>query len=175
MRQSRIAKQQKDIRAAALITMAYGRALLASGSADDYLAYIEEAQVLASEKSNPSIAAMLAAVQSHAVGQAGYLPRALSLNGAALERVEQIASADSATLGFDPKYWLRTLRARYLLLTNEAIAAEKQLDNLLRAPQKMRMWYIASWPWEFALTQRRSIGMLHGQGMRPMNWSKCPT
>jgi class 3 adenylate cyclase/tetratricopeptide (TPR) repeat protein len=126
-----IAKQQRDVRAAALITMAYGRVLLATGSADDYLAYIEEAQVLSSEKSNPSVEAMLAAVQSHAVGQAGFLPRALALNEAALKHVEQIEPTDKRMLGFDPKYWLWALRARYLLQTNDPIGAEQQLQKLL--------------------------------------------
>lgn len=128
-----IAKQQKDVRAAALVTMAYGRALLAAGSADDYLAYIEEAQVFSSEKCNPSVEAMLAAVQSHAVGQAGFLPRALALNGTALKNVERIEPPDRRMLGFDPKYWLWALRARYLLLTDDPIGAEQQLDNLLES------------------------------------------
>ncbi len=74
---------------------------------------------------------MLVTVQSHAVGLAGFLHRALSLNGAALERVDQIESTDLRTLGFDPKYWLWALRARYLLLTNDTIGAEQQLDKLL--------------------------------------------
>jgi tetratricopeptide (TPR) repeat protein len=132
-----IAKQQKDVRAAALVTMAYGRALLAAGSADDYLAYIEEAQVLSSEKYNASVEAMLAAVQSHAVGLAGFLPRALSLNGAALERVEQIEPTDRRMLGFDPKYWLWALRARYLLLTDDTIGAEQQLERLTSASENV--------------------------------------
>ena len=126
-----IARRQKDVRSAAMLTMAYGRALLATGSADDYLAYIEEAQVLSSDKYNASVEAMLVTVQSHAVGLAGFLHRALSLNTAALESVEQIEPTDLRTLGFDPKYWLWALRARYLLLTNDTVGAEHQLDKLL--------------------------------------------
>jgi tetratricopeptide (TPR) repeat protein len=126
-----IAKRQKEVRAAALITMAYGRVLLSAGSADDYLEYIEEAQVLSSEKYNASVEAMLTAVQSHALGLAGFLSRALSLNRAALECVEQIEPTDRRMLGFDPKYWLWALRARYLLLTNDTIGAEQQLERLL--------------------------------------------
>jgi class 3 adenylate cyclase/tetratricopeptide (TPR) repeat protein len=126
-----IARQQKDARSAAMLTMAYGRALLATGSADDYLAYIEEAQVLSSDKYNASVEAMLVTVQSHAVGLAGFLNRALSLNGAALESVERIEPTDLRTLGFDPKYWLWALRARYLHLTNDTIGAEQLLDKLL--------------------------------------------
>ncbi len=128
-----IAKQQKDARAAALITMAFGRALLATGSADEYVAHIEAAQALLPEKANPSVEAMLAAVQSHAVGQAGFLPRALALNEAALKHVDEIKPPDRRMLGFDPKYWLWALRARYLLQTNDTVAAEHQLENLLRS------------------------------------------
>jgi tetratricopeptide (TPR) repeat protein len=126
-----IARRLKDVRSAAMLTMAYGRALLATGSADDYLAYIEEAQVLSSDKYNASVEAMLVTVQSHAVGLAGFLHRALSLNRAALESVERIEPTDLRTLGFDPKYWLWALRARYLLLTNDTIGAEDLLDRLL--------------------------------------------
>jgi class 3 adenylate cyclase len=127
----RIAKQQKDVRSAAMLTMAYGRALLADGSADDYLTRIEEAQALSSDKYNASVGAMLVTVQSHAVGLAGFLHRALSLNAAALESVDRIEPADLRTLGFDPKYWLWALRARYLLLTNDINGAEEHLERLL--------------------------------------------
>jgi len=132
-----IAREQKDIRSAALVTMAYGRTLLATGSVDDYLAHIEQAQVLSSEKHNPSVEAMLVAVQSHAVGQAGFLHRALALNGAALTQVDQIEPTDKRMLGFDPKYWLWALRARYLLLTDDAVGAERQLEKLLDATESV--------------------------------------
>jgi adenylate cyclase len=95
------------------------------------VAYVEEAQVLLSDKYNPSVEAMLAAVQSHAVGQAGFLPRALALNEVALRHVDQIEPADNRVLGFDPKYWLWALRARYLLQTDDTIGAERQLEKLL--------------------------------------------
>ena len=132
-----IAKQQRDVRSAALVTMAYGRALLAAGSADNYLAHIEEAQTLLPEKSNPSAEAMLIAVQSHAAGQAGFLTRALALNEAALECVDQIDPADRRMLGFDPKYWLWALRARYLLLTGDAVGAEQQLEKILNTTENV--------------------------------------
>jgi class 3 adenylate cyclase/tetratricopeptide (TPR) repeat protein len=126
-----IARQQKDVRSAAMLTMAYGRALLATGSADDYLAYIEEAQALSSDQANSSVAAMLVTVQSHAVGLAGFLNRALLLNERALESVDSIEPTDLRTLGFDPKYWLWALRARYLVLTENTIAAEELLARLI--------------------------------------------
>lgn len=130
-----VAKQQRDVRAAALVTMAYGRALLATGSADDYVMHIEEAQKLLPEKSNTSAEAMLMAVQSHAVGQAGFLERALAYNDAALRCVDQIELADRRMLGFDPKYWLLTLRARYLLLTGDAVGMEQQLEKVLNGTE----------------------------------------
>jgi class 3 adenylate cyclase len=130
-----IAKQQRDVRSAALVTMAYGRAILATGSADDYVMHIEEAQKLLPEKSNTSAEAMLMAVQSHAVGQAGFLPRALVYNEAALRCVDQIELADRRMLGFDPKYWLWALRARYLLLTGDTAGTEQQLQKILNTTE----------------------------------------
>lgn len=126
-----IAKERQDVRAAALITVAYGRAIVATGSADDYLKHVEQAQAILLEKENRSVAALLLAVQSHAVGQAGFLPRALTLNQLALEHVSEIEPKDRQAVGFDPKHWLWTRRARYLLLTNGSSAADEQIEQLL--------------------------------------------
>ena len=160
------------MRSAALVTMAYGRALLATGSADDYVAHIEEAQTLLSEQYNPSVEAMLAAVLSHAVYQAGFLQRSLALNEAALKCVDRIEPADQRMLGFNPKYWLWALRARYLLLTGDTSGAKQQLEKLLRHLGECRQPSIAPSPWEYRSTQRRSTGMRQAPWTRPGDWTK---
>jgi adenylate cyclase len=126
-----LARELKDVRAAALITMAYGRALLASGSVDDYLAGVKEAQEMLSERPNPSVAALLKAVESHATGQAGFLQRALDLNTVALENIHRIDAIDQRTLGFNAKHWLTALRARYLMQTGDHSGWEHLITELL--------------------------------------------
>lgn len=126
-----LAQELKDVRAAALLTMAYGRALLVSGSVDDYLAGVKEAQEMLAESPNNSVAALLAAVESHATGQAGFLRRALHLNALALGNVHSIDAADRRTVGFNPEHWLKTLRTRYLLWTGDPQGSERLIGELL--------------------------------------------
>jgi class 3 adenylate cyclase len=128
-----LARNLKDMRAAALITMAYGRALVATGSADDYVAKVEEAQHLIRGQALPSVEAVLAAVYSHAVLTAGLLPAALQANTRALTYVHLIEPRDSQTLGFNPEQWLNTQRAQILMLLGENSSAEALVDTLLKA------------------------------------------
>ena len=127
-----LARKLKDVRAAALITMAFGRVLAATGSADDYVAKVEEAQRLVAGSGNVSIEAVLAAVHSHALMTAGLLPSALQVNSQALDRVSAIEPRDRQTLGFHPEQWLSTQRARLLMLLGDASAddaAGALIDN----------------------------------------------
>jgi adenylate cyclase len=132
-----LARQLKDARAGALVTMAYGRALLSSGSADDYLSGVKKAQEILSETPNRSAAALLLAVESHATGQAGFLKNALRLNAKALERVRDIDVADQRMIGFDVGQWLMALRARYLMQTGDAPGSERLIDELLLDAEKL--------------------------------------
>jgi class 3 adenylate cyclase/tetratricopeptide (TPR) repeat protein len=121
----------RDARAAALITMAYGRLLLATGSADKYVSKVKEAQELLSVSPNASAEALLTAVLSHAVGIGGNLTEAAELNRRALELEPQIEPAERQLIGFNPKFWLWTLRARLLVSSDKAEEAQVYLDLLL--------------------------------------------
>nr|WP_249151073.1 adenylate/guanylate cyclase domain-containing protein [Bradyrhizobium sp. JYMT SZCCT0180] len=140
---TRLAGQLKDARAGALVTMAYGRALLASGSADDYLSGVKKAQEMLSETPNSSVAALLLAVESHSTGQAGFLKSALQLNSRALERVSDVEVADQRMIGFDVKHWLVALRSRYLMQTGDHAGAEYLIDELLRDTAKLDLTHRA--------------------------------
>ena len=138
------AGQLKDARAGALVTMAYGRALLASGSpADDYLRCVKKAQEMLSETPNSSVAALLLAVESHSTGQAGFLKKALQLNTRALESVSDVEVADQRMIGFDVKQWLIALRSRYLVQTGDPLGAEHLIDELLRDTSRLDLTHRA--------------------------------
>ena len=125
-----LARKLKDMRAAALITMAFGRVLAATGSAEEYVAKVEEAQKLVEGSKLPSVEAVLAAVYSHALSQAGHYERALAANEAALACVDAIDSRDRQTLGFHPEHWLTVQRARSLMMLDRIVEAEPLIDRL---------------------------------------------
>jgi adenylate cyclase len=126
-----LAHKLKDMRAAALIIMAFGRILMITGSSDDYVAKVEEAQKFNEGTGNQSVDAFLRAVYSHALLTAGLLPQALEANALALDCVHRIDQRDRQTLGFDPETWLRTLRARILLYLDRFAEADIILGDLL--------------------------------------------
>lgn len=129
-----LAHKLKDMRAAALITMAFGRVLVIAGSSDDYVAKVEEAQKFSKDSRNPSVEAVLKAVHSHALLMAGILPKALDANTLALGCVHQIEAPDRQTLGFDPEPWLQAQRARILMLLDRHSEADMIADSLLARP-----------------------------------------
>jgi adenylate cyclase len=125
------AHEIRDVRAGALLTMAYGRVLLATGSADKYIAKVKEAQSFIETSPNSSVEALLVAVLSHAVGCSGKLVDAIQLNRRALSIETRINSADRQLLGFNPKYWLWGLLARNLALSAKIDEAQYYIDRLL--------------------------------------------
>jgi tetratricopeptide (TPR) repeat protein len=129
-----LADKLNDTRAAALITMAFGRVLVVAGSSDDYVGKVEEAQKLNEGSGNQSVAAMLAAVHAHALLTAGHLPLALEANTKALGVIDQLNATDRQTLGFDPGPWLKTHRARILMYLGQFSEADAILDDLLAGP-----------------------------------------
>lgn len=129
-----LAHKLKDMRAAALITMAFGRVLVIAGSSDDYVSKVEEAQKFSTDSGNPSVEAVLKAVHSHALLMAGILPKALDANTLALGCVHQIEAPDRQTLGFDPEPWLQAQRARILMLLDRHSEADTIADSLLARP-----------------------------------------
>jgi adenylate cyclase len=129
-----LAHKLKDMRAATLITMAFGRVLVVTGSSDDYVAKVEEAQQFSRDSGNESVEAVLRAVHSHALVTAGHLPEALEANTLALGCVHRIIASDRQTLGFDPEPWLKTQRARILMLLGKYEEAAELADALLNGP-----------------------------------------
>ncbi len=126
-----LARKLKDMRAAALITMAFGRVLAATGAADDYVAKVEEAQRLVDGQGLASVEAVLAAVHSHALSTAGRFEEALRINDAAMASVDKIDKRDRQTLGFHPEHWLATQRARSLMMLDRMLEAEPLIGKLL--------------------------------------------
>jgi class 3 adenylate cyclase len=130
-----LAHKLNDMRAAALITMAFGRILMITGSSDAYVEKVEEAQKLNQGTGNRSVEAFLRTVNSHALLTAGLLPRALEANTLALDSVHDIDKFDRQTLGFDPEPWLKVLRARILLYLDRFPEAAILVDGLLDGRQ----------------------------------------
>jgi adenylate cyclase len=126
-----LAHKLKDMRAATLLTMGFGRVLAATGSADDYVAKVEEAQTFSRESGNPSVGAVLKAVHSHALLTAGLVRQALEANTLALDCVHEIDLSDRQMLGFAPEQWLKAQRARILMLLGQYSQADAVLDGLL--------------------------------------------
>ncbi len=102
-----LARKLKDMRAAALITMAFGRVLAATGSANDYVAKVEEAQKLVKAQGLASVEAVLAAVYSHALSTAGRFSEALSANEMALDCVAKIGECSHQDSRSHYIAWLR--------------------------------------------------------------------
>jgi hypothetical protein len=119
------------MRAAALITMAFGRVLAATGSAEEYVAKVEEAQKLIANAGLFSVEAVLAAVYGHALSQAGHYEQALAANDIAQACVDKIDHRDRQTLGFHPEHWVTTQRCRALVMLGRVSEAEPLIDKLL--------------------------------------------
>ena len=75
-----IARSLGDMRAVTLLTLAYGRALAATGSAADYVATANDVFTQIDDKRDPSLKVVGAAVLSQALRHAGDLPQALAAN-----------------------------------------------------------------------------------------------
>jgi len=128
---SALAAQLKNPRANALIHAAYGRVLAASGSADEYVRKIREAEAVAGDSSDGSLQVTLGAVLCHALRLSGRLPEALAVNDTALARADELAKFDRDMLGFDVEIWLYTLRGRILVWLGRDEEARDALDRVI--------------------------------------------
>lgn len=119
----------------------YGRILVATGSADDYVALINEALALSSREAGGRTAILQGSLtQAHSL--AGYLLRSEAANDAALATVaEQRRLGDNAVMGldaapftgFDIEHWIKCQRARLLLWLGRIDEAESWLADVLKA------------------------------------------
>ena len=127
----RLARDTGNIRADALIHASYGRLLAATGSADEYVAKIREAQTLAEESREPSLKVTLQAVLCHALRLAGRMCDALKVNEQALAHAHEISEFDRQMLGFDIQPWLTAMRGQTLVMLGRGDEAGSYLDQVI--------------------------------------------
>jgi adenylate cyclase len=120
-----------DMRANALIHATYGRILGASGSADEYVDKIREAEAVAGEAIDASLRVTLKAVLCHALRLSGRMIDALVANTEALDHVGEIEKFDRQMLGFDIEPWLIALRGHTLVMLGRGDEARPYLDRVL--------------------------------------------
>ncbi len=129
-----IARELHDMRAVTLLTAAYGRALAASGSAEDYVATVTEALATVDDSvRNASLRVVLTAILCHALRLSGDLPRALEANDRALAHVKDIDDIDQQTLGFSIAIWINGMRAQILTMMGRFDEARPLLDAMIAA------------------------------------------
>ncbi|MCW5750995.1 MAG: AAA family ATPase [Alphaproteobacteria bacterium] len=130
-----LARELGDFRALTLIVAAYGRLLAASGSADDYVARIDEAMGYLGNRPDASLRATLKAVRCHALRLAGRLPEALREADEALAEAGRIRPAEQLMLGFNVAVWLLGLRAQALVLLGRGAEAREAASRMLARPE----------------------------------------
>ncbi len=131
-----IARSLGDLRGVTLVTAAYGRALAATGSAEDYVGKVSD--VLATLDDTPKTASLkvvLTSILCHALRLAGDLPAALAANDRALARIHEVDELDQQTLGFTVAIWVKGMRAQILAMMGRFDEAGLLLDELLAADE----------------------------------------
>jgi class 3 adenylate cyclase/tetratricopeptide (TPR) repeat protein len=127
-----LARAAGDARASALILAAYGRIIAASGSADEYVGKVLEAERLAEGTKDASLQVTLKAVLCNAYRLAGRMRDALAVNVAAMARAHEIGDFDRQMLGFDIETWLTGMRGQTLVMMGRGEEARPYLDRLLQ-------------------------------------------
>src|SRR5207302_7765121 len=98
----------------ALVLVGYGRIVVSSGPADEYVALAKQALSLVPEGHHRIVT--LNGILSQAYTFAGLLNEALAANTQALEGSSRIDKVERYILGFDIEHWIMCLRARILVL-----------------------------------------------------------
>jgi adenylate cyclase len=130
-----IAHSLGDMRAVTLLTLAYGRALAATGSAADYVATATDVFAQLDDKRDPSLKVVGAAVLSQALRHAGQLQQALDANDVALKGLDQVSDVDQQTLGFNVGVWVKAIRANILAMMDRIDEAGSLADALIAADE----------------------------------------
>jgi class 3 adenylate cyclase/tetratricopeptide (TPR) repeat protein len=126
-----IALVSGNIRANALLHAGYGRVLGATGSTDDYVEKIREAEELAGESADASLQVTLKTVLCHALRLSGRMIEALAVNTEALDHVHEIDQFDRQMLGFDIEPWLIAMRGQTLVMVGRGDEARDFLDRVI--------------------------------------------
>ena len=126
----KVAVASNDMRANALLHAGYGRILGASGSADEYVETIREAESLIGESIDASLRVTLRAVLCHALRLSGRMIDALAVNIEALDNVGEVKKFDRQMLGFDIESWLVAMRGQTLVMLGRGDEARLYLDRV---------------------------------------------
>jgi adenylate cyclase len=113
-----------------LLLAGYGRILAASGSADAYVAHLEQAYAL-STVGDASHRTLLQSLFCQAYGLAGKIREALAASNAALSGITQIDRYHEQLLGFNIERWVQSLRARILVRIGDYTAGRYDLEQLI--------------------------------------------
>jgi class 3 adenylate cyclase/tetratricopeptide (TPR) repeat protein len=127
----KVAVASGDLRANALIHAGYGRILGASGSADEYVDKIREAEALIGDSIDTSLRVTLGAVLCHALRLSGRMIDALAVNTEALDHVGEVKKFDRQMLGFDIEAWLIAMRGQTLVMLGRGDEARSYLDHVI--------------------------------------------
>ena len=128
----KVAVASGDLRANALIHAGYGRILGATGSADEYVEKIREAEGLIGESIDTSLQVTLRAVLCHALRLSGRMTDALAVNAEALDHVGEVKKFDRQMLGFDVEAWLIVMRGQTLVMLGRGDEARSYLDRVIQ-------------------------------------------
>ncbi len=121
-----------NMRANALMHAAYGRILAASGSADKYVAKVQEAASLIRDSNDASLQVTLKAVLCQAFRLAGRMQDALQANIEATRDASKVDKLDRKMLGFDIELWLTVMHGQILVTLGRLDEARPYLDRLLQ-------------------------------------------
>jgi adenylate cyclase len=125
-----LARETRNASAEMLLLAGYGRILAASGSADAYIAHLEQAYAL-STVSDASHRTLLQGLFCQAYGLAGRMREALAASNGALGGIAQIDRYHEQLLGFNIERWVQSLRARILVRIGDYAAGRHDLEQLI--------------------------------------------
>jgi tetratricopeptide (TPR) repeat protein len=126
-----LAERMNDLVSHVLAVSAYGRILVASGSADEYVRQVEIARRLAEQTERGALQVTMLAFLCQAQRMAGRLGDAIAASEMALARIQEVRLPETRMLGFDLHLWLLGLRAQCLMYLGRFDHAARELDMLL--------------------------------------------
>jgi class 3 adenylate cyclase/tetratricopeptide (TPR) repeat protein len=109
-----------------LVLVGYGRIVVGSGPADEYVALAKKALSLIPDNHPRTVT--LNGILSQAYTFAGLFKEALDTNTRALESLSRLDQAERHVLGFNIEDWILCLRARILVLLGQFEEAAKWLE-----------------------------------------------
>jgi adenylate cyclase len=114
-----------------LLLAGYGRFVAALGSADAYVALVQEALALIVDSPEAGRIAVLKAQLAQAYRFAGRLRLALAANTQSLRKASRIGGFDIQMMGFRPRPWIMSIRATILVELGCFERARRWLDRVI--------------------------------------------